>query len=90
MLYTTVLVAVAAFTGFASAQNSTIPCCTVPVNTVPDDQKTLWCQAERNTCPEICGGLGQIASGGNNCDDVSRSSNSAHTLMVANRLRRPP
>lgn len=71
MLYTSVFVAVAALSGFASAQNSTaIPCCSVPATEVPTDLKSAWCQAERNTCPEICGGQGNIASGGNTCDAV--------------------
>ncbi|KAF2710522.1 hypothetical protein K504DRAFT_378126 [Pleomassaria siparia CBS 279.74] len=72
MLYTTVLVAVAAISGFASAQNSTaIPCCSVPASSVPQAQRTAWCQAERNTCPEVCGGLGKVASNGNTCDDTT-------------------
>ena len=76
MLYTTGLIAVAALTGFASAQNTTIiPCCSVPATQVPLDQKTTWCQAERNTCPELCGGLGKIATNGNTCDPVRLSLN---------------
>lgn len=74
MLYSTLLVAAAAFSGFVSAQNSSTPigdCCTVPANEVSDDLKESWCRAQTNTCPEICGGLGQVANGGNTCDDVS-------------------
>lgn len=78
MLYTTLLIASAAFSGLAAAQNSTTnnlppsigPCCSVAANTVADDIKTTWCAASENTCPEICGGQGQIASGGNTCNDV--------------------
>lgn len=71
MLYSTLLVAATAFSGFVAAQNATAPngpCCTVPANIVPDDDKSDWCRANQNTCPEICGGQGQIASGGNECD----------------------
>lgn len=75
MLYsTTLLVAAAALSGFASAQNSStpdtvIPCCSVPVNQVPEDQRADWCAANSNTCVDLCGGQGQIASRGNECDD---------------------
>jgi hypothetical protein len=76
MLYTTVFVAIATLSGFASAQNTTIiPCCSVPATDVPTSLKTSWCQAERNTCPELCGGLGNIANGGNTCDQVCLLSN---------------
>lgn len=79
MLYTTLLAATAAFSGFAAAQNGTAPglppsvgpCCNINVNSVSEDMRQEWCQASKNTCPEICGGQGQIASGGNECDPVS-------------------
>jgi hypothetical protein len=79
MLYATLLVASAAFSGFVAAQNSTsdltLPptiqaCCNVDAGQVSDDDKNVWCDASENTCPEICGGQGQIASGGNVCDAV--------------------
>ncbi|KAJ4301171.1 hypothetical protein N0V90_003261 [Kalmusia sp. IMI 367209] len=77
MLYSTLFVATAAFSGLVAAQNGSVsglpstiePCCTVDANLVSDDLKTEWCQAQENTCPEICGGQGQIASGGNECDE---------------------
>ncbi|KAF1971407.1 hypothetical protein BU23DRAFT_555948 [Bimuria novae-zelandiae CBS 107.79] len=78
MLYTTLLAASAVFSGLVAAQNSTSnlqlpngiqPCCKVDANRVPQNQRSTWCNAQQNTCPEICGGQGQIAAGGNNCDD---------------------
>ncbi|KAJ4344605.1 uncharacterized protein N0V89_012349 [Didymosphaeria variabile] len=78
MLYSALLVATAAFSGLAAAQNSTsdltLPpgvgaCCTVAANDVPERTRATWCSATENTCPEICGGQGQIASGGNTCDE---------------------
>ena len=72
MLYSSVIVAVSALAGFAAAQNNTvIPCCTVPVNNVPEDQRQSWCDAQENTCVDLCGGQGEIASNGNTCDAVS-------------------
>jgi hypothetical protein len=78
MLYSTVIVAASAFAGAASAQmiqNATfstpIPCCSVQANTVPADQRALWCQANKETCVDLCGGQGQIGSNGNECSDVS-------------------
>ncbi|KAL1595712.1 hypothetical protein SLS60_009401 [Paraconiothyrium brasiliense] len=77
MLYSTLLVATAAFSGLVAAQNSTsdltLPpgisaCCSVDANQVPEKSRSTWCSASENTCPEICGGQGQIASGGNVCD----------------------
>ncbi|KAG9206348.1 hypothetical protein G6514_005075 [Epicoccum nigrum] len=69
MLYSSVIVAVSAFAGFAAAQNSTvIPCCTVATNLVPEDKRQTWCDAQENTCVDICGGQGEIASNGNECD----------------------
>lgn len=76
MLYSTVIVAVSALAGFATAQTSNssdtvIPCCSVPVNQVPQDDRQTWCDAQENTCVDICGGQGEIASNGNTCDAVS-------------------
>lgn len=79
MLSSTLLLAVAAFSSFAAAQNNSNPsalppginnCCQVDPDLVPQDQKNEWCQAERNTCPEICGGVNQLATGGQTCDTV--------------------
>ncbi|KAH7391918.1 hypothetical protein BKA66DRAFT_510485 [Pyrenochaeta sp. MPI-SDFR-AT-0127] len=72
MLYSTLIIAASAFASFASAQNSTqntpIPCCTVPVTSVPEDSRDEWCNANENTCVELCGGQGRIASNGNECE----------------------
>ncbi|KAH6612692.1 hypothetical protein C7974DRAFT_83229 [Boeremia exigua] len=69
MLYSSVIVAVSALAGFAAAQNTTvIPCCSVAVNLVPENQRESWCDAQENTCVDLCGGQGEIASNGNNCE----------------------
>lgn len=77
MLYSTLIIAASALAGFASAQNTTlntpIPCCTVPVTQVPEDTRDEWCNANENTCVELCGGQGSIASNGNECESVSQS-----------------
>ncbi|KAI8936026.1 hypothetical protein NX059_007528 [Plenodomus lindquistii] len=72
MLYSTIIVAASAFAGFAAAQNSTvIPCCTLPATQIPADDRSSMCNANQNTCVELCGGLGDIASNGNECDDTT-------------------
>lgn len=77
MLYSTLVVAASAFAGFASAQssnssfNTPIPCCSVAAGTVPPSERSSWCEANTNTCVDICGGQANIASNGNTCDDVS-------------------
>jgi hypothetical protein len=53
--------------------NTPIPCCSVAVNTVPSSSRASWCSANKNTCVNLCGGQGQIASNGNNCDTVGMS-----------------
>jgi hypothetical protein len=80
MLYTSLLAAAAAFSGLVSAQNDTTglpssigPCCTVDANTIPQAKKESWCQAETNTCPDVCGGPSQVAGDGLKCDPVSRA-----------------
>jgi hypothetical protein len=79
MLYSSVIVAASAFAGLVSAQNTTgsyntpIPCCSVDAGSVPEDNKQSWCNANQNTCVDVCGGQNQIASGGNDCDPVSIS-----------------
>lgn len=68
MLYSTLIIAASAFAGLVSAQNDTaIPCCSVPANTVPQNLRSEWCAANQNTCVDLCGGPGQIASNGNDC-----------------------
>lgn len=55
-----------------SCKDSTsLPCCSVATNLVPEDKRQSWCDAQENTCVDICGGQGQIASNGNECDAVS-------------------
>jgi hypothetical protein len=76
MLYSSLVVAASAFAGLASAQGNTtfntpIPCCSVGAGSVPSDERASWCQANINTCVNICGGESNIASNGNTCDDVS-------------------
>jgi hypothetical protein len=76
MLYSTLVVAASAFAGFASAQsnstfNTPIPCCSVGAGQVPSSERSSWCEANVNTCVDICGGQANIASNGNSCDDVS-------------------
>jgi hypothetical protein len=72
MLYSSLIVAASAFAGFAAAQNNTvIPCCTVPVNNVPQGERGDWCNTQENTCVDLCGGVRNVASNGNTCDAVS-------------------
>ncbi|PSN60619.1 hypothetical protein BS50DRAFT_506222 [Corynespora cassiicola Philippines] len=82
MLYSTLLVAAATLSSFAWAQDSDSPdsnitypavgaCCNVSANDIPQSLRTSWCQAQENTCPEICGGLAQVANSGNNCDETT-------------------
>ncbi|KAH8731346.1 hypothetical protein GQ44DRAFT_325133 [Phaeosphaeriaceae sp. PMI808] len=78
MLYTTLFVAAASFAGFASAQNQTfdtpIPCCSVPVNQVnPTSLRSTWCEANQNTCVDLCGGQSKIGINGNTCDSSTLS-----------------
>jgi hypothetical protein len=80
MLYSTLIVAASAIAG-ASAQllsngtryDTPIPCCTVAAGLVPADRRSDWCEAQKNTCNELCGGVGKVASNGNNCDKASSS-----------------
>ena len=72
--YVALIATASALAGFASAQNSSntpIACCTVPASQIPAEERSSLCNANENTCVELCGGLGQIASNGNTCDDVS-------------------
>jgi len=74
MLYSTLIVAASAFAGFASAQNASsqyqtpIPCCSVDPGSVAQNDRQTWCTANQNTCVELCGGQGKIASQGNTCN----------------------
>lgn len=74
MRYAALIAAASALAGFASAQNNSntpIPCCTVSAGQIPAEQRSELCNANENTCVELCGGLGQIASNGNTCDDTT-------------------
>ncbi|EUC40803.1 hypothetical protein COCMIDRAFT_107857 [Bipolaris oryzae ATCC 44560] len=68
----TFIAAASALAGLVSAQNTTfntpIQCCSVPANSVDQDDRQSWCQANQNTCVELCGGRGSLASNGNQCD----------------------
>ncbi|KAF2744090.1 hypothetical protein M011DRAFT_470753 [Sporormia fimetaria CBS 119925] len=75
MLFTAVLAAAATFTSFAVAQNETSnlppgfpPCCSLDPNTIELEQRQEWCRAQRNTCPELCGGINQLDRAGQTCD----------------------
>jgi len=75
MLYSTLLIAASAIAG-ASAQlisngtsyNTPIPCCSLPANQLSSDRRSEICEAQFNTCNELCGGVGRVASNGNICD----------------------
>jgi len=69
MLYSTLLLAATALTGLVAAQNFT-QCCTLPT-LPPVATRQTWCRAEQNTCPELCGGIGQLANDGNLCDSTA-------------------
>lgn len=77
MLYSTLIVAASAIAG-ASAQllsnqtfNTPIPCCSVPASSVNATERSSWCEANINTCVNLCGGQAGIANNGNECDDAS-------------------
>ncbi|KAH7072803.1 hypothetical protein BKA63DRAFT_51303 [Paraphoma chrysanthemicola] len=77
MLYSTLIVAASAIAG-ASAQllsnqtfNTPIPCCSVAANTVNATQRSSWCEANINTCVNLCGGQAGIANNGNECSDTT-------------------
>lgn len=69
MFYSTLLVAVTAFTGLASAQwNPSNP--VINPGSINQTVAQSWCQAERNSCSDLC--IGQVAQpNGNTCDPVS-------------------
>lgn len=79
MLYSTLIVATTAFAGFAAAQNATsdlptgFPTCCTPQTAPNSTVKEEWCNANQNTCVDLCGTQGDIAAKGNDCDDVSAS-----------------
>ncbi|KAL5121845.1 hypothetical protein ACEQ8H_000060 [Pleosporales sp. CAS-2024a] len=75
MLYSSLVAASALALASAQSANQTfntpIPCCSVSAGIVPSDQRSAWCEANINTCVDICGGQGNIASNGNTCDDTT-------------------
>lgn len=73
MRYSSIVVAASAFASFAAAQNEStpIPCCTLPANQIPEDDRNTYCNANQNTCVELCGGSGDLASNGNPCDTTT-------------------
>lgn len=76
MLYSSLIIAASAFAG-ASAQllnNNTqygtpIQCCSVPAGSLPQARRNEICEAQTNTCVELCGDQGRTQT--NNCDRVS-------------------
>jgi hypothetical protein len=94
MLFTSFLVAASALSGFVAAQNNetnkNLPpgindCCTVDANLVPKDKKQQWCQAQRNTCPDLCGGIPELAKDGQDCNQVGSCPLARHSMAtVAN------
>ncbi|GAB7340589.1 hypothetical protein MBLNU457_7000t1 [Dothideomycetes sp. NU457] len=72
MHYTALLVATAAFTGLASAQNySTSGPLMVDPNSVDLNTRLAWCRSELNTCPMLCGGQANP----NTCDAATLTYN---------------
>jgi len=67
MLFSTFIVAVAAFASAVSAQANFTTCCNVTPSTVDANMRLSWCRAQQNTCPEICQN-GQTSQ--NACDPV--------------------
>jgi hypothetical protein len=68
MIYSTLVVALTAITGFASAQSGNFTsCCNVQPSTIEQSLRLSWCRAQQNTCPEVCPN-GQTSV--NNCDAV--------------------
>jgi hypothetical protein len=75
MLSRSLLVAsTAAFSCLVTAQNfSTSPSGELRIvpNSVPFNTREQWCNAEKGTCPILCGGLGNTQT--NNCNEVSNA-----------------
>lgn len=68
MFYSTVLLAAAAFTGLASAQNyTTSGPLNITASQIDPNTRASWCLAQTHSCPEICGGQAYP----NSCDQVS-------------------
>lgn len=53
------------------AGDTVVPCCSVPVLSVPLSIRDSWCDTQQNTCVGLCGGQGNIANNGNTCNSVS-------------------
>jgi hypothetical protein len=91
MLYSALLVATTAFAGFAAAQNSTgslpdgFPQCCTPQTAPNMTTKQEWCNANTNTCVEICGTDADVATQGNVCSAVSVLDRT-HSWTMANAL----
>ncbi|KAF1946278.1 hypothetical protein EJ02DRAFT_318206, partial [Clathrospora elynae] len=72
ILVITALLALIASVGSQNTSYDTpIPCCSVPVNSVPADQRASWCVAQENSCFELCGDQGSLSSKVNVCDDTT-------------------
>ncbi|KAF2109004.1 hypothetical protein BDV96DRAFT_503596 [Lophiotrema nucula] len=74
MLYATLTVAFATLASFVNAQlpNNIQPCCTISPNSVNSTVRESWCQAQKNTCPQICGGFSKLNS---TCDSTTLTFN---------------
>ncbi|KAF2456677.1 hypothetical protein BDY21DRAFT_345779 [Lineolata rhizophorae] len=66
MLFSTaLLVAASAWTGLVAAQNDTsAPDVTISPDSVPITTRQNWCRSQKESCPEICGGIANE----NECD----------------------
>ncbi|KAK3677601.1 hypothetical protein LTR78_002451 [Recurvomyces mirabilis] len=65
MFYSTLLLAVTAFTGLVSAQNySTSGALSIDVSQVDTQQRLAWCVSQTTSCPQICSG----STTANTCD----------------------
>ncbi|KAF2099160.1 hypothetical protein NA57DRAFT_76392 [Rhizodiscina lignyota] len=66
MLARTLILAVSALASFSLAQSfaNATDCCTLNPGSVTLQMRQSWCMAERNSCPQICGGQ----TSANDCD----------------------
>ena len=74
MFYSTVLFAVAAFSGAVTAQsmNETGVGPTIDAGSVPYKERQGWCRTQTVNCPRICDGATE--AGSNTCDPVCTTS----------------
>lgn len=88
MLYSTFVAA--ALAGLAAAQNASsslptnFPECCKPPTSPNSTVSQQWCNANTNTCVQICGDTSKVAPNGNSCDSVRSPS----LTMLSRRLMR--